>query len=321
MKIIKIVPALSDVFFLRLVLLYLGVLLVLLLMPMTQTTIWFDAIQDVSHIILFGMLSLLVIETLRRKSRLPILPRYVLTFVMVVFFGIASEIIQNYTGRDPDIGDVMRDAGGEFIALALYALTDLQIRWGNRSGGWIKKLLLYSAICLFLVMLFPFFRTIAAYDARNKQMPELCNFKNPLQSTFVKTKNAVFQIQRISNSHQAPGISLMFLPGNYSGLIINEPYPDWRPYRNLILTITLPDLDSAAVQLRIDDAIHNEQYEDRFNGTMLLHTGINNIKIPLQTIQNGLKSRPMHMNKIRSLMIFANTEKSFLITINRIALE
>jgi hypothetical protein len=57
--------------------------------------------------------------------------------------------------------------------------------------------------------------------------------------------------------------------------------------------------------LRIHDAVHNGQYEDRFNRQIVLTPGRNRIEIPLADLRAAPRRREMDLRHISGIGIFA----------------
>ena len=70
-------------------------------------------------------------------------------------------------------------------------------------------------------------------------------------------------------------------PATYSGLTLDEPFPDWTGSDRLAFTV-VSDLDRPLpLSIRIHDAWHDQRYEDRFNTVVQIRPGSNDVEIPL----------------------------------------
>ena len=59
------------------------------------------------------------------------------------------------------------------------------------------------------------------------------------------------------------------------------------------------------VVVRIDDAEHNQRFEDRFNRTFALAAGINEIEIPLADVLRAPHGRKFDLGRVAALLFFA----------------
>jgi hypothetical protein len=108
----------------------------------------------------------------------------------------------------------------------------------------------------------------------------------------------------VSDSETSGLARLDLLPGTYSGVIIDEPYPDWDGYSRLVLPI-VSDLDAPiGLVVRIHDAIHDQRYEDRFNREFEIRPGGNRLVIDLNEILTAPDRRRMEMSRIRAIVMY-----------------
>lgn len=66
------------------------------------------------HFVAYGFLSALIYMGLRNKT---FLPRLMHTLFSLAVFGIADELLQNLTGRDPSFEDWLSDMAGAILVL------------------------------------------------------------------------------------------------------------------------------------------------------------------------------------------------------------
>ena len=56
--------------------------------------------------------------------------------------------------------------------------------------------------------------------------------------------------------------------------------------------------------LRIDDAVHDNTFPDRFNRRITVAPGRNEIRVPLDQVRAAPATRPMQMHRIRRVLLF-----------------
>ena len=84
-----------------------------------------------------------------------------------------------------------------------------------------------------------------------------------------------------------------------------EPYPDWRGYESLRLSLYSIDDDPVRISITIRDAHHAPEYTDRFTGHFVLQPGSNEIGIDLDDVRNSPKTREMDMQAIVSVALYS----------------
>ena len=95
-------------------------------------------------------------------------------------------------------------------------------------------------------------------------------------------------------------------PALYSGISLVEPYPDWRGYRRLVLTIA-SDLDAPLLlNIRIHDAAHDQRYANRFNRQFSVRPGMNRLVIPIDDVRTAPDRREMDLARIRGIVLFVH---------------
>jgi len=112
-------------------------------------------------------------------------------------------------------------------------------------------------------------------------MPVIFSFDAPWQQRFLKQNHC----------DVLPHGLLMFRPGEYPGIIIEEPYPDWSEWEQLTFRVSSAVPRPVSIVVRIDDIHHNNEYSDRFNRAFTIKPGDNAISIPVADIGAAPKTR------------------------------
>ena len=79
---------------------------------------------------------------------------------------------------------------------------------------------------------------------------------------------------------------------------------DWSQYEHLVVAIHADDVVPEPLHIKIEDAWHNGEFEDRFNRIVPLQHGWNEIRIALEDVTAAPEYRPMEMDKITRLAFF-----------------
>jgi len=222
-------------------------------------------------------------------------------FGATVALGAAVEALQVLqSDRSATWSDMGRNAAGAASFLLLRDAVALRRRRGaSRAAGraaWAAGL---AGLALLAGSGVGFARTVSLYVERHRAMPTLFN----LDGAWWERELIDQGRNRLTPSAGLARLELE--PGEYPGLAFDEPYPDWRGYRHLALTI-VSDLDAPlTMAIRVHDARHNQRFEDRFNRRLVVRPGENTFRIPLDDIRRAPRGREMDLARIRGIMIFS----------------
>ena len=84
-----------------------------------------------------------------------------------------------------------------------------------------------------------------------------------------------------------------------------EVPPDWSGYTTLAVDFTNPTPMNLQFILRVHDARHDNQPEDRFGRRFELPAGTRDVlRVPLQDIAAGPKTRRLDLQRVAGMIIF-----------------
>lgn len=270
--------------------------------PPEQTLFW-GAVFDAGHPLMFGAFALLVL-VLVSQWRGRGIGSYLLAFGVSLGLGIASELLQVLGSTDASAGDVLRDAVGITALLLCRAGLD---RKGRRRAG-----LLLLAGAIFFSAYVPIIATMRAYAQRDAAFPVIFNFDAPWQQRFLEKNRC----------DVGPRGRLVLQPGDYPGIVIEEPYPDWNGWKQLTFRVSSSLPRPVSLVVRIDDAHHNNQFSDRFNRAFTIGPGDNAISIPIADIAAAPKTRTFDLAHVRRIFLFVPALKeSVTLDVSEVRLE
>lgn len=308
-----------------------GIVLLLLFVQFAQlpnySLLWRE-IQNLGHIPLFACIALLCFYLLQHLVKIKNKYKYYLyTLVLSLGMGIAVEVVQFYTGRDAEVGDVLRDLLGIVMALSFYAIVELHHKEKLMQKNYFHQRFFLSLLLLvlFVISLFPLARLSWAYIQRNEAFPVIVDFTQHWPEVFLHKHYVQMNVvnapvlwatmtdQKVERIQFEKG-------GSYPGVTLDEPFADWSTYRRLVIDLYTTSVDN--LDIRISDRQHNQQYTDRFNASYVLHPGENIISIPLAKVKKSPHGRMMDMKQIYNMALFTNNITSpFSIYIKQIQLE
>jgi hypothetical protein len=226
--------------------------------------------------------------------------RFFALFLVSVGVGIAVEIAQKLLGGEADIWDVGRDivgAGSTVLALSsLQRQTGVAWRWGLRL----------AALVGLLITLIPPARAIADEARATRQFPVLADFcASSDLDRFTWSAWSVGFFEPAVAPQACGALRLVLEPGDNPGLRLAFFPRDWRGWRELSITCVNPSATTLEVAVRIDDLWHNSAYQDRFNKTVLLAPGRNDVRILLTDVESAPVGRKLDLSRVGSVMVFA----------------
>jgi VanZ family protein len=264
-------------------------------------------IQNTGHTPLFGVISIIILRLLALSSgkrRTSVSRQYLISFILTIAIGAASEAAQLFENRDADIWDFVRDTAGAIAFLGLAFSIDRRVDMGEK----FRRLKLWArsiGVVAMIGALVPLTLWSIAYIDRDRAFPIICNFESVLEAKFYDTLFASYSISGPPNGWDKKDGKrvgkILFQNVNYPQFSFEEPYPDWRGYSYLVFDSYLDSDSLQELGLLIWDSESNQSLEDRYNGKVIIKPGLNHIRVLLDEIMRGPQARPMDMTSIIEL--------------------
>ena len=192
----------------------------------------------------------------------------------------------------------------------------------------IKNLIRGVVVLILIAALTPTGIWAYAFICRANSLPVICDFESKWENKFLSSDFANLEIVKFpmgvggDTANHAGKIRFNAKPGVGSAFYIEEPYPDWTPYKYFLFDIYSEYVDSFNLMIRINDRIHNQDSSDRFNRKLTIKPGLNNISIPLDAVQNAPKTRQMDMRNMDLIIIFPKSPaENLVVYLDNIRLE
>jgi len=270
-----------------------------------EPTRFVHTLQKLAHPVTFGAVAILFLTLIGRQA-----PRrlgwYLAALVLTVLCGAGTEVAQGFVDRDPSLLDVLRDALGASTALAAFA-TLVPGYDAREQRGWRIAGMMFAFVG-FAIMVTPTSIALAAYARRDLRFPVLLEACSPLDRYFLVGGGAAVSLVTSTGSttSSCSGAFLVeFGAAQYAGLMLEEPYPDWRSATALVIDLRNPgDLD-LPLAMRVHDRAHIFQYRDRVNREFSLraHERLE-VSIPLADIEHAPAGRTMDLSQIAGVAVF-----------------
>ncbi|MFQ5767805.1 MAG: hypothetical protein ACE5ID_07465 [Acidobacteriota bacterium] len=255
-----------------------------------------DQLNDFAHLPIFAVLTLaLAALSPSRPVRLLDQLRWGLRlFALSLLLGTLVELLQGRMGRMAELSDVMRDAGGSCAALLIL----LSRRPGLST--FLRRTIRLTASMIPMIFLLPLSVDLADEIQARRQFPMLADFESSTQLRRFKPLDC--RLERASDTkhpHQHL-LKATFNAGLYPRVELRYFPGDWRGYGSFAFTCINPETTPVKLFLRINDRRHDKSYRDRYNVTLSLPPGRQEILIPLREVEQAPLTRRMEMDSIVS---------------------
>ncbi len=137
--------------------------------------------------------------------------------------------------------------------------------------------------------------------------PILSDFETPYEKARWKIIKGQIEIASKYAKSGKNGMKVDFFPATYPSLILRDLKRNWQEFSYLKLSIFNAQEYNVELVLKVHDNQHHHagyQYSDRFNRTITLAPGWNDLKYSLNDIKNSPKNREMDMDEIHSISLF-----------------
>ncbi len=267
-----------------------GLVLLTVFGEVPGSTRFSETLQNSAHAPVFFLINLLFLRVWGSR-------RHAGAYALVLGFlvGGAIEIAQKFSGGDGEWGDVFHDMLGVVAALGW-------ARW-RASRGAKARFALAAFIACTAIAFAPLAWCVAAYARRADIFPELARFSSSLDLYFVHEDSRLDWVE-------GAGLRVPLSGGEWPGVALDEPAPDWTGYQSLVIELANPSDEELPLNVRVNDRAHNFQMSDRFNARVLLppqsHVAF---QFSLDEIRRAPATRLMDMRHVQSLIIFAHGQK------------
>jgi VanZ family protein len=278
-----------------------------------QVTQFWDAFFNAGHTALFGVIALATLRILAvRRPGQPAAQAWWTAFWFALGLGAATELLQFFQpSRDPSFEDFSRDfAGAAGVLLVLAAFPRLAGRHGPLRSGRQRLAASATAVALFAAAGAYLASTVVQYAERDARLPTLF----ALDGSWWERRLVQEHDSRLVYGQRPPDAAWSAGPlarldlqrGEFPGLELNEPYPDWRGYRALAFTVVSALDHPVALNIRIHDVHHDNRFRDRFNRTLTIAPGANQVVIAIDDIRRAPDRREMDLSQVRAILLFVH---------------
>ena len=259
-------------------------------------------ILNVTHVLGFTVLSYWTVIILKDKrgwiSSAEIRP-FVAAAVLLSALAVLSEVAQGLTGRNPSIGDLIRDGLGITAGLCLVLLK------GRRSI--LRICLVGVAVFAIGLGLYSPGRVILSRAIAAFRLPVLLSFDYGFESLLMEGSNASVERVPVPSEWPIAGFAALVTPaeqGANPGVTFYGLPKDWSEYRELNFVVAAVDSKLSRITIRVHDTEHNHNYSDRFNRAISIGTEPRRVRISLTEIQAAPSNRQLDLSSVDGIIIF-----------------
>lgn len=305
-----------------------GILLLLWVLwsgrPPRPTILWHE-VYNLGHIPLFGLIALLALAASR--ALMPVLDsrpfsHYLVAFVSVAVISLVTELVQlGVPGRSAEVQDAVHNLIGAICFLAIRAAFDPRYRpQPNRA------LLVGAALFALFVSGWDLIELGWHYGMRAAAFPVVVDFGSRWQEPFLSMPRASLTMVPAPEGWRDKAgqrvAEIRFPHERWPGVTVREPYPDWTAYQSLRVQVFSPEDQPVPLTFQIEDATHNQQYGDRFNRTINIVPGLNDLTISLEDVRKAPAGRELDLSSVAQIILLTNRpEQPFRLYVSDIRLE
>jgi hypothetical protein len=202
--------------------------------------------QNAAHGPWFAVVTMLLARLVRR--RFGARGTVAVTALIGIVVAAGSEMLQAFTGRDAELSDVGFDLVGMCAALTAWSAREKLI--GASPGYLVATLLLLGSM-------WPGIDVLLIERYRHSIAPDLVRFDSAFSRDLVVTYTPV-EIGAAPAAWRVaePVLKIVLPDGDWPGLGVNFPIPDWRPYSKLVADLYVDGATALrmGVAVRIDNA-------------------------------------------------------------------
>ncbi|VAW53733.1 hypothetical protein MNBD_GAMMA05-1236 [hydrothermal vent metagenome] len=278
--------------------------LALMFLPLTTASLWIREALNSGHTVFFFFLSFYAYRSLRNQTNIskPHLIIMIVIFVGVLL-GVLIEVVQVSLQREASVVDLYRDVMGIFAGLCLVASNV-----AKKAGAPVYRFFFLAVtVVLLLIALAPLMQLSRHYIQRNSAFPVVVDLGASWAGSFIEYNQAELLYGDEQNKKDTL-YQVRFGPGLFPGISIREPVADWSSYRQLNLSVTSNMEEAVVLVLRVHDKQHNQDYSDRFNQALVVHPGINDYTLTLDSIREGPVARKLDLSEIAGIVLFLSRQ-------------
>ena len=305
------------------VLIIAGLVAAVELLSVPGRQMWARTLQDAAHGPVFAIIAVVLALMQRPPSGAPMrwLALSRRAWSGAVAIGALTELVQVFLpGRTASLADVMRDAAGAALGLALLAIVDHRrspdamptVRPAANHAIQVRRWGYAAALIALIVLAWAPLECVVAYGRRAANFPTLAEGTHPGDLYFLSGHHA--EVDRaplpapFRRAEDGSALRVSYEGPRRLRFEIFEPMPDWRGYDVLAIDLTNPGAQPLPLVLKVQDAEHNLQTDDRLNlGLVVPAATRTTVRVALSVVASAPKSRRMDLSRMANVALYTPT--------------
>ncbi len=265
--------------------------------------------QNAGHGAVFACVAVAFLAGFKRRARKSLAWQCWAALLLSAVAGVLTEFAQIPLQRDPSWLDAANDVLGAWVGIACWV-------WFERAlAASIRRAALVSALVPVVLLSLPVVSCAVAYAERRGTFPVIADFTETFDDYFLSKQWVMLSHEPLPGRWaETPGeraLLVAFGDGEWPGINFDEPIPNWERYAAIVLDLTNSSDTPLPLGLRIHDAHHNQEYDDRFNSMVSLPAQQRIVmRLSLADVRNSPRTRSMEMSNISDLSIFMEGSKN-----------
>ena len=280
------------------------------------------AIQNFSHFLLFAFLGWVILFLVCRTMGLQYWKAILITVPGLIGLGLAIEIFQiSLASRDASIADFVLDVAGIVVGVLVFSVPSF-LREKNKTRAAGAVFVIAVTVVISVRNLVP----LIWFDVKRPPIPVVRSFSHAFFEAKIEANGGAHYSREVADQQGCCVLRMVFEPGLYSGIVFHERSARWSPYERLSIKIYSYLADNRQILLRINDRLHNNLYEDRYNASFTIMPGFNELNVPLSLVamMGNVESvgRKMNIDDVTRIQFFTSEiESSFALDLLSIELN
>ncbi len=269
----------------------------LLFVPLPESGRFWSTLADAAHAPFFALLAAVAMSVVPRpRSGAATIISATAVVAALTLFGLAAEVLQQWTGRQASWSDVAANAAGALCGVVAVAAARAPSRRRACLAG-------VAGLALLAGEWEPAW-TMADWWWQWRQRPQLASFETWHELRHWSAREA--EIARVAE-HATDGryaLKIRLGPGRYPGTALVPP-ADWSAWSELTFDVWLAGTEPLPLVAKIADARHRGDPRDRFHQRFVLQPGFQQITVRLPITERLRSGRYLDVRRIAMFQLFA----------------
>ena len=275
-------------------------------------TLFWRALQNSGHTIVFGALAVIALDLLVRLKNASLCKSIAWVSIGLACMGLVIELAQQATGRGASVPDMVLNLAGVFSGCCLYAGARAFRHTGVHRGRAVMFLVTGVATMMWSLQWPAIYLVIGL---QRPQIPNLADFENRGAQHFISGTGTTFDVSQHSEwaENQSRSLRAQYEPGRWNNIYLVEPEEDWSTFSYLTFRVFNPSKSEVTISVRIDDRSLGHLDDDHMTLKQLVPPGSSQVVLGFDLFKTDAikRDRPGKATfmEIHGLMVFLGRTK------------